>query len=91
VASTQRRPASDGDPARRGPLHALGPPSPEPYDRGGERGSLDRLVEDAAQQIAVDSPWRNLHIGGLDQQLILLCDHGYSSILAASNLVELGF
>lgn len=122
VASTHRRPASDGDPARRG-----------------ERGSLDGLVEDAAQRItrfnapeafsaaaadgvivdirsqdarqlhgvipgslhiprtvlewriAVDSPWRNHHIGGLDQQLILLCDHGYSSILAASNLVELGF
>jgi rhodanese-related sulfurtransferase len=42
-------------------------------------------------RIAVDSPWRNLHLGGLDQQLIVVCDHGYSSILAASNLVELGF
>jgi rhodanese-related sulfurtransferase len=42
-------------------------------------------------RVAVDSPWRNLHLGGLDQQLILICDHGYSSILAASNLVELGF
>jgi rhodanese-related sulfurtransferase len=37
------------------------------------------------------SPWRNPHIGGLDQQLLLLCDHGYSSILAAATLVELGF
>jgi rhodanese-related sulfurtransferase len=42
-------------------------------------------------RIAVDSPWRNVHLGGLDQQLILICDHGYSSILAASNLVQLGF
>jgi rhodanese-related sulfurtransferase len=42
-------------------------------------------------RIAVDSPWRNLHLGGLDQHLVLVCDHGYSSILAASNLVELGF
>ena len=42
-------------------------------------------------RIAVDSPWRNRHLGGLDQPLILVCDHGYSSILAASNLVELGF
>jgi rhodanese-related sulfurtransferase len=42
-------------------------------------------------RIAIDSPWRNLHLGGLDQQLILICDHGYSSILAASNLVQLGF
>lgn len=42
-------------------------------------------------RIALDSPWRNLHLGGLDQQLILICDHGYSSVLAASNLVQLGF
>jgi rhodanese-related sulfurtransferase len=42
-------------------------------------------------RIALDSPWRNLHLGGLDQRLILICDHGYSSILAAGNLVELGF
>jgi rhodanese-related sulfurtransferase len=42
-------------------------------------------------RIALDSPWRNRHLGGLDQRLILVCDHGYSSILAASNLVELGF
>jgi len=42
-------------------------------------------------RIALDSPWRNPHLGGLDQQLILVCDHGYSSILAASNLVQLGF
>lgn len=42
-------------------------------------------------RIAIDSPWRNPHLGGLDERLILLCDHGYSSILAARNLVELGF
>ncbi len=42
-------------------------------------------------RIALESPWRNLHLAGLDQQLILICDHGYSSILAASNLVKLGF
>jgi rhodanese-related sulfurtransferase len=42
-------------------------------------------------RIAVDSPWRNRHVGGLDERLILICDHGYSSILAASNLVRLGF
>ena len=35
--------------------------------------------------------WRNPYIGGLDQRLILICDHGYSSVLAAGNLVELGF
>jgi rhodanese-related sulfurtransferase len=111
---------------------------PAPSRRSGS-GSLDRLVEDAAQRItrftrpealsaaatdgviidirsqdarelhgvvpgslhiprtvlewrvAVDSPWRNPYIGGLDQRLILICDHGYSSVLAAGNLVELGF
>jgi rhodanese-related sulfurtransferase len=42
-------------------------------------------------RVAVESPWRNRYLGGVDQQLILICDHGYSSILAASNLVELGF
>ena len=42
-------------------------------------------------RVAIDSPWRNIHLGGLDQRMILLCDHGYSSILAASNLVQLGF
>jgi rhodanese-related sulfurtransferase len=42
-------------------------------------------------RIALDSPWRNQHLGGLDQRLILICDHGYSSILAASTLVQLGF
>ena len=42
-------------------------------------------------RVALDSPWRNRHLGGPDQQLILICDHGYSSILAAANLVALGF
>jgi rhodanese-related sulfurtransferase len=42
-------------------------------------------------RVALDSPWRNPHLCGLDQRLILICDHGYSSILAAANLVQLGF
>jgi rhodanese-related sulfurtransferase len=42
-------------------------------------------------RVAVESEWRNPYIGGVDQQLIVICDHGYSSILAASNLVEIGF
>ncbi len=42
-------------------------------------------------RVALDSPWRNPHLGGRGQPLILICDHGYSSILAARNLVELGF
>jgi rhodanese-related sulfurtransferase len=39
----------------------------------------------------LDSPWRNPHLGGLAQQLILLCDHGCSTILAAATLTELGY
>ena len=42
-------------------------------------------------RVALDSPWRNPHLGGRHQQLLLLCDHGYSSILAAGTLVQLGF
>lgn len=34
---------------------------------------------------------RNPHVGGLDQQIVLLCDHGYSSVFAAATLIELGF
>jgi rhodanese-related sulfurtransferase len=36
-------------------------------------------------------PWRNPHVGGLNRQLIVLCDHGYSSIFAAAILAELGY
>jgi len=38
-----------------------------------------------------DSQWRNPHVDGLDRQLLVLCDHGYSSSLAAATLRELGF
>lgn len=40
---------------------------------------------------APDSSFRNPHVGALDRQIILLCDHGYSSVLAALVLTELGF
>jgi rhodanese-related sulfurtransferase len=38
-----------------------------------------------------DSPWRSPHAPGLDQRVVLLCDHGFSSVLAAATLVDLGF
>ena len=38
-----------------------------------------------------DSEWRNPYVGGLEQRIVLLCDHGCSSILAAATLVDLGF
>lgn len=42
-------------------------------------------------RMAPDSPWRNPHVGDLDGHVILICDHGCSSILAAATLVDLGF
>ncbi len=42
-------------------------------------------------RIAPDSTWRNPHVGSVESELIVLCDHGYSSILTAATLVELGF
>jgi rhodanese-related sulfurtransferase len=38
-----------------------------------------------------DSEWRNPQIGGLDTHLILICEDGESSSLAAASLRELGF
>ena len=37
------------------------------------------------------SRWCNPHIGGTDRRLLVLCDHGYSSSLAAATLVDFGF
>jgi rhodanese-related sulfurtransferase len=37
------------------------------------------------------SSWRNPHVGGLDGRILLICDHGCSSVFAAAALVELGF
>jgi rhodanese-related sulfurtransferase len=139
VAIAQRPLASNAKTRWREVVHALRVPRSQPSHGSGERGALERLVNDAAERItrfsapeafsasrangtiidirsedarelhgvipgslhiprtvlewriALDSPWRNLHLGGLGQQLILICDHGYSSILAASSLVELGF
>ena len=41
-------------------------------------------------RVSPDSPWRNPHLGPPERQLIILCDHGYSSSLAAATLVDLG-
>ena len=42
-------------------------------------------------RLAPSSAWRSPHVGDLDQQVILMCDHGCSSVLAAATLVDLGF
>jgi rhodanese-related sulfurtransferase len=37
------------------------------------------------------SPWRNPHVGDLDRRIVVLCDHGCSSVLAAASLADIGF
>jgi rhodanese-related sulfurtransferase len=38
-----------------------------------------------------DSPWRNPHVPGLEERIVVLCDHGFSSVFAAAILRDLGF
>jgi rhodanese-related sulfurtransferase len=38
-----------------------------------------------------DPAHRSPYVGGLDQQLVVVCAHGYSSSLAAATLQDLGF
>jgi rhodanese-related sulfurtransferase len=54
-------------------------------------GSLHVPLSVLQWRIAPDSDWRNPYVGGLDTHLILICDHGESSSLAAASLRELGF
>lgn len=42
-------------------------------------------------RLAPESPWRNPYVGGIDRQVILMCEDGCSSSLAAAVLVELGY
>jgi rhodanese-related sulfurtransferase len=35
--------------------------------------------------------WRSPHAPSVDERVVLLCDHGCSSVLAAATLVDLGF
>jgi rhodanese-related sulfurtransferase len=42
-------------------------------------------------RLAPDSAWRSPYAGGLDRPVIVICDHGYSSSLAAATLRDLGF
>lgn len=38
-----------------------------------------------------DPAFRNPHVHGLDERLVLVCAHGFSSSLAAARLLDLGF
>jgi rhodanese-related sulfurtransferase len=54
-------------------------------------GSLHVPLSVLQWRVDPDSAWRNPHVGGLEAHLILICDHGESSSLAAASLLELGF
>jgi rhodanese-related sulfurtransferase len=55
-------------------------------------GSLHIPLTVLEWRVAPDAPSRNPHVPARpDTQLILMCDHGYSSVLAAATLVALGF
>jgi rhodanese-related sulfurtransferase len=54
-------------------------------------GSLHVPLSVLQWRVDPDSDWRNPHVGGIDTRLILICDHGESSSLAAASLLELGF
>ena len=42
-------------------------------------------------RFAPDSEWRSPHVDGLDRHVVVLCDHGCSSVLAAATLARLGY
>jgi rhodanese-related sulfurtransferase len=42
-------------------------------------------------RLAPDSGWRTPYAPDLDAHVIVMCDHGCSSVLAAATLVDLGF
>jgi rhodanese-related sulfurtransferase len=54
-------------------------------------GSLHVPLSVLQWRLAPDSAWRNPHAGSLETRLILICEHGESSSLAAASLQELGF
>jgi rhodanese-related sulfurtransferase len=54
-------------------------------------GSLHVPLSVLQWRVDPESAWRNPHVGGLDTRLILICDQGESSSLAAASLRELGF
>lgn len=65
--------------------------SEERRRRGVVPGSLHVPRTVLEWRLDPESRWRNPHVGGLDSRIILICDHGYSSALAAAGLLELGF
>jgi rhodanese-related sulfurtransferase len=53
-------------------------------------GSIHIPLSVLEWRVAPDSAWRNPHLGPTDRRLVLLCEQGFSSSLAAATLVDLG-
>ncbi len=53
-------------------------------------GSIHIPLSVLQWRLAPDSAWRNPHVGATDRKLVVICEHGFSSSLAAASLVELG-
>ena len=61
------------------------------FTLGAIPGSLRVPLSVLPWRVDPDSASRNPHVGGLDTHLILICQDGESSSLAAASLRELGF
>jgi rhodanese-related sulfurtransferase len=69
--------------------------------RSGEERSRDGVIPGAVHiprtvlewrlDPAVEPAFHNPHVVGLDQRIVLVCAHGYSTSLAAATLRRLGF
>lgn len=53
-------------------------------------GSIHIPLSVLQWRLAPDSAWRNPHVGQADRKLLVICEHGFSSSLAAATLVDLG-
>jgi rhodanese-related sulfurtransferase len=53
-------------------------------------GSIHIPLSVLQWRVAPDSAWRNPHVGPTDRKLVVICEHGFSSSLAAATLVDLG-
>ena len=67
--------------------------------RSGETRARDGVVTGSVHvprtvlewRLDPESPWRNPHVAGSGRRMVVVCDHGWSSSLAAASLVDLGY
>jgi len=65
-----------------------------PFDRdriGAPPGAVPIQRTVLEWRVDPDSPWKDERVADLDARLILLCNDGFQSSLAVSNLIDLGF